>query len=176
MVKRVCQVITAGTANTCKCTLHYLSTAGISIPHYKILLGRGIVKVSPLHAMKAYRENGGTAPLILNHAEQRCKPVPTTEAWAPEAVWALCKRNQSPVPKGNRTTFAQTSTHSLVPIPTTLCSSQRNTTPYFMLSSVEPAVVWNKSMTVFVQHISLTHCYTKFGRKVLPVIFFSHAL
>jgi hypothetical protein len=46
--------------------LHYLSVAVLSISYYKILLGRGVVKASPLHAMKAYRENGGTAPLILN--------------------------------------------------------------------------------------------------------------
>jgi hypothetical protein len=65
LVKRVHQEITAGTAKTEKLILHYLSVAGMSIPYYKILLARGVVKVSSLRAMKAYRENRVTAPLIL---------------------------------------------------------------------------------------------------------------
>jgi len=66
MVKRVHQEITARTAKTEKRILHYISIAGISVPCYKILLGSGVVKIFPLRAMKAYRENGRTAPLILN--------------------------------------------------------------------------------------------------------------
>jgi len=66
MVRRVHQEITAGTAKIEKRIFHYLSIAGISISYYKILLASGEVKVSPLRAMKTYRENGGTSPLTLN--------------------------------------------------------------------------------------------------------------
>jgi hypothetical protein len=129
--KLVHQEITAETAKTEKWILHYLSIAGLSIPYSKILLSRSVacflpacyegIKIKWRYSSTRSSPRHQIAVTGFHHADQWCKPVPTEEAtWAPEVVWMLCKRNQYLVPAGNVTTFAQTSTHSLVPIPTVL--------------------------------------------------------
>ena len=110
----------------------------------------------------------------FHHEEQRLKPVPTEDVtWAPEAVWALCKRNQRLVSTGNRTTFVQMFTHSLGPIPTILSwlPVEYDTFVYVVICRTSCSFK-KKLMTVIVQHISRTR-YAKVGTKLVPLILFS---
>jgi hypothetical protein len=136
--------------------------------------------------MKAYRENGGTAPLILNlgtrwrwvvlitpssdanhYPSKRVHGPQSLSGCFAEEINLLCL-------KGIELHFPRCTPTALYLYRLRYPGSQRNTTPSFMLSSVETSCSL-KSMTTFVQHVSRTHCYTKVGTKVVPLILFSHA-